>query len=330
MSESSWSRLIEYRRNGISEVVIHGAVAWVSGKTVIHEIGGRDLIYGRSLTKPFQMKGLAEVLDRELTIEGKALSVASHGSEEKHLATLNEMLDADRLKLMLTPPSMPLGAGVVAKSPSPFYHPCSGKHAAILKACDLSGWPKENYTAPDHPYHQSYVAELKRALGPDWKPFAMAKDGCGLPTFSMTVSELAQLYANLVKTRAKDWIWQAMTEKPELVGGSGRLDTAIMQACGGRVLAKEGADGLLGLSIQHEDFPQGLGVAIKIAHGWDPKATWFIASAVLRTLGFEFGNPAPLDRQRAFVSRLIAPEKYRPKLAAIIAADTATNLDDHF
>lgn len=330
MSESSWARLIEYRRNGISEVVVHGAISWVSGHNAVHEVGGRDLIYGRSLTKPFQMKGLAKTLEHELTLDGKALSVASHGSEEFQIETLKQMLDEDRLKLLLTPPSMPLGAGGVAKSPSRNFHPCSGKHAAILKACEILGWPKENYTSPTHPYHKSYVLELQKALGADWKPFAMAKDGCGLPTFSMTVTELAKLYANLVQTKSQDWIWQAMTERPEIVGGTGRLDTAIMKACGGRVLAKEGADGLLGLSIIHTDFPTGLGIAIKIAHGWDPKAMWFIASALLRTLGFEFANPAPLDRQRAFVSGLNVPEKYRPNLDAIVAADTAQSIDDHF
>ena len=38
-------------------------------------------------------------------------------------------------------------------------------------------------------------------------------------------------------------------------------------------LAKEGADGLLGLSVDHPDWPDGLGIVIKIAHGWNSQAT---------------------------------------------------------
>jgi hypothetical protein len=39
--------------------------------------------------------------------------------------------------------------------------------------------------------------------------------------------------------------------------GFNRLDSTVLKACGGRVLAKEGADGLLGLSIEHPEFPDG-------------------------------------------------------------------------
>jgi L-asparaginase len=325
---SEWSELLEYRRAGIAEVAIHGAVSWVTGATPIHGVSASNLIFGRSLTKPYQMKGLAKDLDSVLSPEAKALSVASHGSEEIHLRTLKTILPPDRLPLITTPPSMPLGVGVTAKTPSAFFHPCSGKHAAILKACEIKGWPLQGYTSPDHPYHKIYVSELKRVLGETWEPRVMAKDGCGLPTFSTTVTELASLYADLVSTKDSDWIWNAMTSHPEIVGGTGRLDTAIMKAMGGRVLAKEGADGLLGLSIKHRSYPNGLGVVVKIAHGWDPKAMWFIASAILRTLDFPFPNPSPLDRQTAYVSNSVVPQDLSAKFDAVIAGDVIGAIDD--
>ena len=50
---------------------------------------------------------------------------------------------------------------------------------------------------------------------------------------------------------------------------------------GGQVVAKEGADGLLGLGVIHPDYPNGLGIVIKIAHGWNAQATWYVARAVL-------------------------------------------------
>ena len=46
-----------------------------------------------------------------------------------------------------------------------------------------------------------------------------------------------------------------MYRHPDLIGGFNRLDSTIIKACDGKVIAKEGADGLLGLSVAHEDYP---------------------------------------------------------------------------
>jgi hypothetical protein len=147
-------------------------------------------------------------------------------------------------------------------------------------------------------------------------PQRVSRDGCGLPTVSNTVSELAVLFAGVAKERDEDWIWEAMTRHPDLIGGFNRLDSTIIKACEGRVVAKEGADGLLGLSIVHDDFPDGLGIVIKVAHGWNAQATWYIARSVLGVLGFDVRNPYPLHRQKAFV------------VPGIVPPDRQTALDD--
>ena len=90
-----------------------------------------------------------------------------------------------------------------------------------------------------------------------------------------------------------------------------------MKAGEGKVIAKEGADGLLGLAIEHPDYPKGLGVVVKIAHGWNSQATWYIARAVLGVLGIKLRNPYPLNRQKAFIVPGIVPEKYLEKLKNI-------------
>ena len=161
------------------------------------------------------------------------------------------------------------------------------------------------------------MEQLRKYLGPDWTPLRIAKDGCGLPTVSNTVSELAQIYAGLVRDKDEDWIWEAMIRHPDLIGGFNRLDSTIIKAGGGSVIAKEGADGLLGLSILHPDYPNGLGVVIKIAHGWNPVATWFVARAVLGVLGFELRNPYPLHRQKAFIVPGVVPPDRQAALAGI-------------
>ena len=101
-----------------------------------------------------------------------------------------------------------------------------------------------------------------------------------------------------------------MQRHPDLIGGFNRIDSTVLKSCDGAVLAKEGADGLVGLGIVHPDYPEGLGVVIKIAHGWNSQATWYIARSILGTLGFELRNPYPLHRQKAFiVSDVVPPER---------------------
>jgi L-asparaginase len=134
---------------------------------------------------------------------------------------------------------------------------------------------------------------------------------------SNTVAELAQIYAGLVKDKDEDWIWEAMCKHPDLVGGFNRLDSTILKAGEGAVIAKEGADGLLGLAISHPDYPKGLGIVVKIAHGWNSQATWYVARAILGTLGIELRNPYPLHRQKAFIVPGIVPDNLHEKLATI-------------
>jgi len=55
-------------------------------------------------------------------------------------------------------------------------------------------------------------------------------------------------------------------------------------------------------------------VVIKIAHGWNAQATWYVARAVLGVLGFELRNPYPLHRQKAFMVEGVVPDHLAPKL----------------
>jgi L-asparaginase II len=183
--------------------------------------------------------------------------------------------------------------------------------------CRLKGWNRAGYTLPNHEVYHGYLNVLQQYLGSKWQPLRVARDGDGLPTVAMTVDELAKCYAGLSKNRNEDWIWESMIRHPDLVGGFNRLDTTIMKSCKGQVIAKEGADGFLGMAIAHPDYPQGIGVVVKIAHGWNPQATWYIARGILGVLGFELRNPYPLRRQKAFLVPQIVPEKYLQRLETI-------------
>ncbi len=306
-----WEPLVDYRRNEVSETTIHGAVAWAHGDQVVHSFGGNVLCYGRSMMKPITMKVFAEALDSELNWHQKAIAVSSHNGDTEHVAAAQSILSESEWGLMQTPLDVPLVQfGRQVRRPRRWYHCCSGEHAAILRGARLKGWNRAGYTLPQHPFFHAYVEVLRRVLGEDWQPIRVARDGCGLPTVSNTVSELARLFASLAAERQGDWIWPAMVRHPDLIGGFNRLDSSIIKCGEGQVLAKEGADGLLGLAVDHPDYPQGLGVVVKIAHGWNPQATWYVARAVLGVLGFELRNPYPLERQKAFiVPGVVPPER---------------------
>lgn len=320
-----WQPLVDYRRFGISETTIHGAVAWAHGRKVIHSFGGNVLCYGRSMMKPLAMKVFAKELE-PCSWEQKAIAVASHNGDTEHVAAAQSLLHETEWGLMQAPldtPLVPFGRSV--RRPRRWYHTCSGEHAAILRGCREKGWPRIGYLLPQHPWFQAYLDEARKVLGPSgkraarWEPVRIARDGCGLPTLSNTVNELAVLYAHLARTRNDDWIWDAFVRNPDLVGGFNRLDTTIIKSCGGKVIAKEGADGLLGMAIEHPDYPDGLGVVVKIAHGWNPRATWYVARSILGVLGFRLRNPYPLNKQKAFIVPGVVPARYAKKLE-----DTAT------
>lgn len=313
-----WEPLVDFRRNGVSETTIHGAVAWAHGNEIFHSFGGNVLCYGRSMMKPLMMKVFTDELGEELDWEQRAIAVASHNGDAAHVSAAQSILAEQDWGLMQTPLDVPLiQFGRQVRRPRRWFHTCSGEHAALLRGCQLKGWEEVGYLLPQHPFFKAYLQQVQRYLGAAWRPLRIARDGCGLPTMSNTVGELARLYAGLVRDKDQDWIWPAMFRHPDLVGGFNRLDSTILKSSAGRVMAKEGADGLLGLAIDHPDFPKGLGVVIKIAHGWNSQATWYLARAVLGVLGIELRNPYALHRQKAFLVPGVVPENYLNKLEQI-------------
>ena len=312
-----WEPLVDYRRNGVSETTIHGAVSWYSGGEQVHSFGGNVLCYGRSMMKPFYLKVFVRELE-PFNWKQKAISVSSHNGTVAHVAAAQSLLSQGEWGLMQTPLDIPLVQfGRQVRRPRRWYNNSSGQHAALLRGCREKGWNRAGYTLPSHPVFKEYLKVVRAYLGEDWEPLKVAKDGDGLPTCSMTVNELAKCYGGLAKNRQEDWIWEAMVRQPDLVGGYNRLDTTVIKSGRGKVIAKEGADGLLGLALIHKDYPEGLGIVIKVAHGWDSQATWYVARGILGVLGVELRNPYALYRQKAFLVPGIVPAKYLEKLKKI-------------
>ena len=278
----AWEPLVDYRRNGVSETTIHGAVAWASGDRVVHSFGGNVLCYGRSMMKPFTMKVFADELS-ECSWEQKAISVASHNGDTEHVRAAQSLLPTSDLGLMRTPLDVPLVQfGRQVRRPRRWYHTCSGEHAAILRGCRAKGWERVGYTLPSAtPCSPPSSTCSGGTSGPTWTPLQVARDGCGLPTVSATPwHELAQMLRGArARVRHDDWIWEAMTRHPDLVGGFNRLRLHRHQG-GRRELGHSPRKGPTDCSEWRSSTrttQHGLGVAIKIAHGWNAQATWYVA-----------------------------------------------------
>ncbi len=94
---------------------------------------------------------------------------------------------------------------------------------------------------------------------------------------------------------------------PRYVSGLGRLDYKIMtgEAFPGadfQAIAKEGADGLLGVSIISNKFPNGLGICIKLSSGFDNKHMELILREILQQL--ELAPPKKKEAQDVRVDHI--------------------------
>jgi len=236
----------------------------------------------RSSAKPFQLLPLVERghADRwELNAEQLAIMAASHTGSRYHLALVAGILErlglSDRhLACGFHEPLDPEVLADVRAHPghrSALHNNCSGKHAGMLCLALSEGWPLAGYEQPDHPVQQLMrrtVAELC-GLRPD--QVAVAIDGCGASVFGLPLAAMARGYARLAAAAASEdprqhalhRIRTAMAAYPMAVGGAGRFSTLLMQATGGRLLAKGGAEGLECVALPE----RGLGLAIKCEDG---------------------------------------------------------------
>ena len=217
---------------------------------------GDDVVgFLRSSAKPIQAIPLAEAYD-DLDDDELAIACASHQAEPAQLDAVRKLLDRARATVD------DLENGVQEGRPhGRLGHNCSGKHAGFLAACRANGWPLRGYRLPEHPLQQRIAALVGGG--------ERAVDGCGVPTWAQPLSAQASLLL-----RAPPRVASAMRARPELVGGAGADDTALMRAAPG-VVAKRGAEGLLCAAAA-----DGRGYAFKVADG-NGRALRPVVAAVL-------------------------------------------------
>ncbi|HEX6730271.1 MAG TPA: asparaginase [Pyrinomonadaceae bacterium] len=301
--------LVEVRRGAITESRHRGHIAAVNAEgNVVSYFGVPETVtYLRSSAKPLQAipmlaSGAAERFG--FTDQEVALACGSHSGEPIHTEIVAEMLR----KIELGPEALkcgihePYSLEVARKlrdtgeEPNVLQNNCSGKHAAMLALAKHLGAPTENYDSPQNPAQLAIGRMVSQFSGVPLEDLAVGVDGCGVPVFGITVKAMALAYVRLVSPpvtfekpirEACARIIKAMTSFPELIGGSSdRLDTEIMRAAPSRLISKVGAEGVYTAGVLPcEDWPEGLGLALKIEDGDDHRARPTVVIESLRQLG---------------------------------------------
>ncbi len=276
--------LVETTRGDARESLHHGAVVVVDrAGRVRYRAGDPDLgLFLRSSAKPLQAIPLVESggADRfGLTERELAVTCGSHAAEPEHLAAVRSLLskaglDESALQCGAHAPGDAAQAAALARegrAPTAIHNNCSGKHAGMLAACRAHGWPIETYRAPDHPLQQEIAGIVGECSGIPRASMVLGTDGCGVPTFRMTVGQVALAFARLAdpsgmparRAEAVRRLTGAMRAHPVLVSGTGRLNAVLMEAFGDRLFAKSGAEAVFGIGLVE----QGWGIGVKIEDG---------------------------------------------------------------
>ena len=308
--------LVRQIRNGVVESVHRGDIVEVdaTGRT-LHVLGDPDrLVTLRSTVKPFGAVTLLEaggIKEFDLTPLEIALFASSHSGEDMHVRTLQALFrraSIHQAVIATGTEGMPLDALTAARlardgeRPSPVRHMCSGQHSVLILLSKMNGWPLESYWEVDHPAHVAYRATVARAFGVPTSALRTAVDGCGLLTFAFPLREVARAYAMLADPEgipADDpraslaenlrIVRDAMLQHPEMVAGTrDRLDTSLMKAAPGRVVAKGGMEALEGVGVLPGSRPNGqdlpaTGIAVKMEDGDGyERGTWAATVEALR------------------------------------------------
>lgn len=298
--------LLEYQRKGLTENIYFGSfVVFQKGK-VVHSLGDTEsLFYSRSLIKPFYTKPYTKELE-SLSWQQKAVCLSSHNGSKAHVECVKSLLPKSKHRILKTPVCLPLIQDLKdpVYKPTKWVHNSSGHHAGILLGLMKKKINTDGYCLKSH-----YVfKELKKTLNhffkvKSYKMKKTAEDGDGLTTVAFSLPEIAKLYSELGIRKDEDWIWQAFSKAPFFIGGESRLDSEINKIGKGRLVAKEGADGLLAVSI---DVPGGASFVLKMAYGWDTVPTKRVASFILKKFGFSLKTCPEPFKQKVKINPQIA------------------------
>ena len=277
-------------------------------RMVIADPGGQVLdhwgdvdhrIYPRSAIKPIQALPIVETGAADafgLSNAELALACGSHTGEPVHVDAVTAWLQrigcgVGDLECGAQTPNDGEAAHALrtrGEAPSALHNNCSGKHAGFLTTARHRNEPTAGYTAFTHPVQQRLLGVLEQMTAQDLHGAPWAADGCSIPTIAVPLGGLAMAMARMAtlthvpdqRAAAIDRVRRAWGGEPYMVAGRDRFDTALMTATGGRVLVKQGAEGVACACLPD----QGLGIALKVEDG-TKRAAHVAMGSLLHGLG---------------------------------------------
>ncbi len=231
---------------------------------------GEYRVFLRSAAKPFQAFPLYQNLDaKNIPLEEWAVICASHAASQQQLTLVQKVLDRAGVgpEALQCGPHAPADEAMAKMllcsdmKPTAIHNNCSGKHAGMLLACRLYGWPMETYLEPSHPLQQQILKTIEAYSGTS--DIEIGVDGCGAPVFALPLKNIARLFSHLAYLPEFSTLREAMTTYPEIVGDPERIDTQLMKISNGNLIAKVGAEGCLGVG----NLQTGEGLAVKMHDG---------------------------------------------------------------
>jgi L-asparaginase II len=291
--------LVEFTRAGLLETVNRGWIAVARGDgSLVGAVGDPEhVIYPRSAMKPFQAIAMVEsgAADRfDFGDQELAVSCASHNGEARHKQVVAGMLEraGQPISAMLNGADPEWATGFTipkeVNDDNQLAQNCSGKHAGMVVACAAKGLPVAAYADFEHPYQ----VEIKRIVSDFWEvapdDLVAGRDNCTLPAYAAPIRNVATGWAKIASPEhapaahraAISRLGDAMGRDPFMVAGTNRFNTFLMETTGGRILAKDGAEGVLCMAVRD----LGLGIAFKLEDG-SFHSHGIIARRLLRQLG---------------------------------------------
>ena len=281
------------RRGGIVESVhrVHVAVVNAEGKIIARVGDPQRVVYCRSAAKPFQAVPLIEEnVVNQFGINPRELAVmcASHSGEPKHVTVVKSIL----AKIGLSERDLECGPHppfeeksaielyATGENISAVHNNCSGKHAGMLALALSKGWETSDYIKQNHPVQIRMISEMSRWTDVEKSNIELGVDGCGVVCFGVPLSALAKAFCKLGAAKdANRRIVSAMVDHPDMVAGTGRFGTVLMEVLGDRIFAKTGAEGVFAVGSTEGEF----GIAIKIEDG-TKRATPVVIMHILESL----------------------------------------------
>lgn len=330
--------LLKEFRSGILESAHRGHISIVNEEgQVIYSAGDPHFrTFTRSAAKPLQAipgirAGIADAYG--LSEKEIALMVSSHRSEPFHRETLEQMkqkINVDENGLVCAP-SFPLHEASRTDyirhqgDKRRLFHNCSGKHMGVLAYSKLKGYDLDSYAQPNHPVQQEIKQTISMLGEIEQNEMAAGTDGCGFPVYALPISTMATAFLKLAcpdliedegTRRAVEVITSAMNKAPEMVGGTGRVDSVLLQD--ENIVAKGGFQGVFCFALRKER----LGISLKVLDGSDEE--WgLIVKSILTQIGYN--NAETIQR----LEEQFPQEIYNDEKTVVGMAEAAFTLQSH-